>query len=476
MWYAYLAKKDAVDCFLFRGGIMKRKYRFLLFALCAMLAVSCFSGCARGQKPLRICIDIGGRWDCSSGSSGVEREAEKLMQWIDNNAGELGFSSEQVELEIVPGDESQETERTTALQRIRTEIMAGKGPDVFLCATEGSDLNEVAGGRLFPYVEKTIDENRFLPLDSDTISDLADYPANLLNGGKNEDGELVILPLRFTIPMVLYNSNEVANEDIDLFSIEDTLHGENHFAKEQISWLWSIETFLPESNRKALHTSGLLCFYENPIDFDAGCLRMDDTDLTELLWNGLATQKELLESTTEYQVWALSPFDLLYENETVADTSATDFTMQPICNENNTATAVVTLYGAINRNTAQRENALKILNFLASTECSEQTGLLRFGEHSMPANAKLCTTKLTGFTENTLAEWQKACEEIGVVHYPSPVDSTINQMVTEIGVTVRGSNSELRAEEFALGTISKDELAEIVESYYKTILRQLDES
>lgn len=452
---------------------MKRKYGILSFALCVILVASCFSGCARGQKPLRICIDIGGKWDCSSGSSGVEREAEKLMQWIDNNADELDFSSEQVELELIPSDESQETERTTALQRIRTEIMAGKGPDVFLCATEGSDLNEVAGGRLFPYVEKAIDENRFLPLDTDTLSD---YPTNLLSGGKNEDGELVVLPLRFTIPMVLYNSDEVANKDIGLFSLEESLHGENHFAKEQVSWFWSIETFLPESNSKALHTSGLLCFYENPLDFDAGRLRMDDTDLTELLWNGLATQKELPESTTEYQVWVLSPFDLLYENETIADTTSTDFKMQPICNENNSATAVVTLYGAINRNTTQRENALKILNFLASAECDEQTKLLHFGEHSMPANTKLCTTKLTGFTENTLAEWQKACEEIGVVHYPSPVDSTINQMVTEIEVTMRSSKSELRAEEFALGTISKDELAVIVENYYKTILRQLDES
>ncbi len=80
------------------------------------------SGCeSNGSKSLRICVDFG---PYGNGNSAL---AENFIF----NSRDYGISDE-VEIEIVPADE---TERKGVLTKLRTEIAAGAGPDVFIIDT-----------------------------------------------------------------------------------------------------------------------------------------------------------------------------------------------------------------------------------------------------------------------------------------------------------------------------------------------------
>ena len=99
---------------------------------------------------LNVCVDV----PSSRGSSW-----ENFLSTIRGNGKDFIVITE-----TIP---AQGSERDAALTHLRTEIMAGKGPDVFIC--DCIDPYFIGTGKesqaLFPFPENAMDSRIFLPLD-----------------------------------------------------------------------------------------------------------------------------------------------------------------------------------------------------------------------------------------------------------------------------------------------------------------------
>jgi len=151
---------------------------------------------------------------------------QRFLSYLDDYAKRMdyGVSSEDIELDIIPSDGTQSTERETALQRVRTEIMTSGGPDVFVCKAYWDYLKRE---RLFPYVEKAIGDGLFLPLDEmmdrAVLTNFSDQCAPALEGGKDEDGHQVIIPMTYAINVDIYRRENLPSYDAAGRTWEDVL-------------------------------------------------------------------------------------------------------------------------------------------------------------------------------------------------------------------------------------------------------------
>ena len=111
------------------------------FVLAGILAIG-MMGCQGGQeeeKILTICVDVG---------------TEDIGSMIADGWSNLDEGMK-TELVVIPSDE---TAAQTKITELRTEIMSGAGPDIFLFSTNRSQ-------RLFEDPKKTMYSDTFLPLD-----------------------------------------------------------------------------------------------------------------------------------------------------------------------------------------------------------------------------------------------------------------------------------------------------------------------
>lgn len=101
----------------------------------------------------------------------------------------------------------------TKITELRTEIMSGAGPDVFIM---GSNINTTDSDTsvLFPNPEKTMHSNFFLPLDD--YIDNAQYmnPDNwnqkIMSAGKTEEGQMT-LPIAYTYCAYAFYTADLEN-------------------------------------------------------------------------------------------------------------------------------------------------------------------------------------------------------------------------------------------------------------------------
>ena len=135
------------------NGISKKALALLL-ALAVVLLGLPLTGCGRrADGPLRVLVDLEGNRSYSHANLVY---VEKLEVYLSDTVG-----LEDVELEWLPSRD-QESERKAALTRLRTEIMAGKGPDVFLMDFENGSGESLS---LFLQPETSMRLGLFYPLD-----------------------------------------------------------------------------------------------------------------------------------------------------------------------------------------------------------------------------------------------------------------------------------------------------------------------
>ena len=169
---------------------------------CIILLCCVLTSCTQ-QKPaaLHILLDV-----CGDSRSAAEAEA-KMENFITNMAYS-GIPIE-AEIEVMPVTGS---DRKAALQRVRTEIASGKGPDVFILSAEPRTVNAEP---LFGFPECAMDDGRFLVLDE--LIEKAQFmewdkltPA-VMEAGRTEDGQM-LLPLTYTFPVTVFRKGEAALE------------------------------------------------------------------------------------------------------------------------------------------------------------------------------------------------------------------------------------------------------------------------
>ena len=105
---------------------IKKVLSVILILALALMAFGGLGGCqtqAKSDEPLRILVDA----VTLDGEAALEREFTQFMEKMD--------APQDYEIEFLPGaslETGDDSERQARITQLRTEIMAGEGPDLFL--------------------------------------------------------------------------------------------------------------------------------------------------------------------------------------------------------------------------------------------------------------------------------------------------------------------------------------------------------
>lgn len=323
-----------------------------------------------------------------------------------------------VELVEIPSDE---TAAETRIKELRTEIMSGGGPDVFI-------LGNRSGPKLFENPEKAMYSDAFLPLDD--YMNAAEYmkPEEwnqvILESGRTGEGQ-ILLPLEYTFPAFAFQSSyladpgEIPSSTEELLSCEDPLIGES-----AVSLPYPMTYSLSEL---ADYQQETLFYSEEELQ-----KRMEEMASYESKWSP-DSQQEGIVAWGEVNGTFFSDIDRNSKEEQ---------TVFAYPNDQGGVTACVQTYAAINRNTEKPEQAFSLLDFLLSNEVLSGQGFPR-GEDKWAGSNNFFVSGTGGISVNQTVA-QKMCRsqtskdalqemnsQITAVRYNSQLDSEIDQLCEE---------------------------------------------
>ncbi len=314
-------------------------------------------------------------------------------------------------------------ERDAFMTRIKTEIMAGKGPDVFIC--ENPYTREIGQG-LFPFPQKAMKNHLLLPLD-DYIENAEFMEADrlmpmIMEAGKNEEGQQV-LPVAFNFSVTAYNK--------ELFTLKEEL---------PVTWDEAVTSGDPIV-RYAAARGGYRDFFGIVADLERDtmtvteediALRMEQAwdlnqeedegafpDFTE--WNEEIEKYTMIHDTSKIywlelgSYWLKHDFSLGGENE---------YWLVPKYNTEGGITANVEAFAAINRNTKLPKESFRVLDMLMSYR-GQKSGFM--GELTgMPVHMDVGFDGQNGpgwsMNEWNAEQYQSLLGQINAVRYTTPVE------------------------------------------------------
>ena len=345
---------------------MKKLISIVLVPALLLTLAGCLSGCKKEQKPLRILYDFS-TWNF---------EQEQVLDELRQHLIDCGLP-EDFEIEVLS---TEDDERKIQLTRIRTEMMAGGGPDVFLS-------NRLAYiDALFLMPEKTMKLGLLYPLD-DYIEKAQYMDWDRLNptvmaAGRSEEYGQVILPLSYTFPMKLFMPEDVAEIPNKDTTWADMLNDETKLLTavaaigcymdfgDQISG----KTYLAESlGELADYENNQLLFTEDEL-----LIRMQEIGaLLEAKRNGGFDRIPEFFAVNGMYAWYGDENDDFFgdtisrfgENGTRRKkTENTELTMVPIYSDDGGVTATIQSMAAINANTKRIDDAFLVLDALMEPE------------------------------------------------------------------------------------------------------------
>lgn len=399
-------------------------YRILSFLLLSISLSLLLSACATNDPgPLRICMDIGNQQDMDEGASAQESAARGLVDSLKAAALSQERDLGEIEIEVIPSSQESSSEREAMLQRIRTEIMTGDGPDVFICCTEGTGDSQVEGSRLFPHLAKSMADEMFLPLD-DYIEKFQMVNRNelvepVLDGGKDSQGRQVVVPLCYSIPCMVWEQAAVNAEDYAGKTWRDVLSGRDPMLSQQLRWVWPITTFPPDTMSRDSHGSGLPFIYPGLLDYENKKIGMSEEDVTKLLKESITALQQANAQETQSPNWAMYFSRFLSSGLFLAPElppESTDLAVVPLRNEAGGATSIVSMYCAVNADNPCADDAAFVVEYLLTEACQETSGIFRiqniFAAPSVLVNKNTRAEGDTALTSATMESWDSACGQI----------------------------------------------------------------
>ena len=347
----------------------------LLFVIAVLLLLfEIFSACASQveTKKLHILMDI--PIDPTYVSKSRNDIADYLKEAI---VYSTDIEPEAIEMEVLP---TEEEERSVRINALRTEIMSGKGPDVFFLTDPlpvGQERKEDTDGlaskhpfrhltdireRLFQNPQRSMESGAFLPLNN-YLKNAQFFDSNviepaILAAGQTDEGQM-ILPLTFTMPTAVFEEASAERSEAEQCAVGATawnqfpdLFGQIADYKEE-KLLFSKEDLL-----QTVKTALSSCTVENePREFDGRNVRLyfspEET-------NGLIA----VGSLYAYQLgdWRPDYFSGEWQEGVAPEWIA------PVKNQEDGVTAQITTYACINRNTKRPDEAFQVLDLLISRE------------------------------------------------------------------------------------------------------------
>lgn len=347
-----------------------RKLTAVLLVLCLLLC----TGCSASEP------------ETTSSASSNEDEKVKITVAVDifhtdsikqlKKCAQMLYPQLQVELIEFDYDSYDMGEREAQITAMKSEIMAGKGPDAFIMSTIvpweqfNNDGHPVVEDRIFRDPNKAIRNRIFLPLDdyiaNSQVFSMDDHLSTIMDAGKY-DGKQYVLPLTYTYEVYLYNKFDVELPEIDSWN-NVVSHENRAFVNNLGSYFfdWMANRF------------GAIADYEN----DSLLITKEDI-ISEL------TLYDSMRDKSYSSVDALETFPALSEaflDEWVS--FGEEATAVPIMNNNDGITAFVNHYTAVNANSEHPDWAYKFIELLYSPEVQSDEGFkLEDGGNTLHAAA-----------------------------------------------------------------------------------------
>ena len=173
-------------------------------------------------EPLRVLIDVEFGSSVFDSIKTSMKEYEKLPSKgstvkyasFQDVIADLG-GPEDIQLEFPPKSGE---ERDAYMTALRTEMMAGKGPDLFVCISglgwcwDQATYSGQFVDALFQFPQQAMERNMFLPLDDyiekAQFMEWDKLTPVIMDAGKNEKGQL-LLPMTYTVPVAYFKEEDV---------------------------------------------------------------------------------------------------------------------------------------------------------------------------------------------------------------------------------------------------------------------------
>lgn len=409
--------------------------------------------------PLRLCADLefGGLYNIRKSQAALENFLRNV-KWQGGPAD--------VEVEFLPPDG---TERQTELNRIRVELMAGSGPDLFITNCLRSDQYFIEEQALFQFPEQAMKRGLFLKLD--------DYIENaqfmewdkltpaVMDAGKTEKGQF-LLPLAFSFPVSIFLASDVKPYPADT------------------TWADAVKETDP-----VLGTSMEPIL--EPMAFDPPFTIFDGPDYLSYTWKELAdynrdklliSEEELLQRAKEAVSLeensqtslphfrgvidryiferSLDSFEPMRE-ERMGIAAADELTMIPLYCDQGGAVVPIRAFAGINAATERPEDAFFVLDLLLSEETQKDYGLYEGWTFcGMPVHGEIAIN----MPETVWAAYEEARSHIVSARFPTPLDSAIVSIVDEYDMLKHD------------GKGTDEDLSELVSKAYGKMKQTLEES
>lgn len=328
----------------------------------AVFVLALFSGCGADVEedaaPLRVCVD----------SYQLSKMKSLAEAW---QVIEGGTEVEFIELPA-EGDDAELT-----LSSLRTELMAGKGPDLFWLTCR---LPETVGSYsgLFTNMEKTLESDLFLPLDeyleNAKYVNVEDWNQTILSAGKTEAGQ-VVLPLYYRLPAYAFKSSDLPAQEVP-DTWEALMASENPVLKRALRQKLFLH-FTYSFDTLADVQTGKLAFTREELTAS-----LDEYSSFEAEANALSEQSGFGEPV------AGGWLDSEFLTRGIGSAVDEELTYVSIPNRAGGITAMVNLFAAINRNSALPDEAFSFLDFILSDEIASSVGFTvnekRYGSGGIP--------------------------------------------------------------------------------------------
>lgn len=407
----------------------------LLLTVC-LLAWSALAGCQPQDTP-QLPEPSGSEASASSSAQEgdpvvlcIEDSFEQDAYELENYLKTTGVETEYEFLVLPNNTEDRETELT----RLRTEIMAGEGPDAFILnatvpgtVTDSGEPLEA----LFPNVEKSMYSHLFLDLEdmaqSSEIIDLESCNQTVMDVGVTGDGRF-LLPLTYTFSALILDPSALEDPGYTFSTLDELLQSDQETLKGIAAW--STLKLFP-------NCLGALA------DYEGQNLLVTAESLTSAIQQAdafAAFQEEAYsQSPAEYQGGSFISVNTL----TSLAREDMEYAVLPIPNPQGGVTAAVTFYAAINANAAHPQEAFDFIELLYSEELVTQQGfevngmhygtMFDYGDNGILAipvkdGVLLQYAEDSGLLPGTLASFQGALDRIDSAKVYSDLDLAIYQM------------------------------------------------
>ncbi len=385
---------------------MKKSIIILLVALVSMLFL--LSSCTHDTDPEERTLWI--VTEESRITDGMNWQTEQIIKAFKKENPDVT-----VTLEILPNETDHAQERSVRLEQIRTDILAGKGPDVYLIPNE-TLMNEP----LFKDVQQAMYNGVFADIssyyDADTTLGKEDLVTEVMDGGV-VNGARYVLPLRYTYP-VLYTDRQImqaAGLGLEAASDFNSLFNVLLTASEP-QWHCT-----PASSA----ATGYASFLPPMIDYASGKVLINETQMADLLRKyqsmadmvaisfGMSSYISKGTFFTEQQPIDMGWLHQVLDFSAISQVENQDLVAIPVRATNGDLVASVSYYAAVGNGCSNPELAYKFIREFLTEDVQFERERLELSKYSATTIASGLPVRSKGKTDELWTMYKKINKGFG---------------------------------------------------------------